>query len=107
MGLDAQVIAVGPYSRAIVAGLEYPESDYAKVPEGATVVSNIFVALTSEESNGLAAAFGVGAMDLGRHELNPQAADLKALEGIFGPETVEGFLLLRNGGFRFYFLPNA
>ena len=107
MELAAQIIAIGPFSRKIVDGLEYPESDYAKVPEGATVVSNVFVALTPDESHELATAFRIGPMELGRHELDPQAADLKTLEEIFGEETVRGFLLLREGGFRFYYLPNA
>ena len=107
MGLDAQIIAIGPFSRRIIGGLEYPESDYANVQEGATVVSNVFVALTSDESHQLAAAFGVAAMDLSRHELDPKEAKLDLLEEIFGDQTVRGFLLLRESGFRFYFLPNA
>ena len=107
MGLDAQIIAVGPFSRQIVPALEYPEPDYARVKDGATVVSNVFLAMTSEESHKLAACFGVGAMDLGRHELNPHVADLRALTEISDEENVNSFLALRDHGFKFYFLPNA
>ncbi len=107
MGLDAQIIAIGPFSRKVVKALEYPEADYAQVKEGATVVSNVFLAMTSEESHALAACFGVGALDFGRHELNPQAADQKKLTEVFDQENVRDFLLLREYGFKFYFLPNA
>lgn len=103
----AQIIAIGPFSQKVLDGLEYPASDYAKVPEGSTVVTNVFVALNPEESFDLAVAFGVGAMDLGRHELDPRAANLQVLDEVFRDETVRGFLLLRESGFRFYFLPNA
>jgi len=107
MDLAAQIIALGPFSRKIAHALEYPEPDYAKVAEGTTIVSNVFVALSPEESHELAACFGVGAMDLSNHELNPRAADEKTLTEIFGEETVRGFLLLRESGFKFFFLPNA
>ena len=107
MSLDAQIIAIGPYSKRIVDSLEYPESDYASVPEGATVVSNVFVALNSDESNALADGFGVGPMELGRHALDLKSVDLRILEEIFGDETVRNFTLLREAGFKFYFLPNA
>ena len=103
----AQIIAIGPFSPKVLDGLEYPASDYAKVREGATVVTNVFVALNREESFDLAAAFGVGVMDLGRHDLDPRSANLQVLDEVFGDETVRGFLLLRDNGFRFYFLPNA
>jgi hypothetical protein len=107
MGLDAQIIAIGPFSRKVVKALEYPEADYAQVKEGATVVSNVFLAMTSEESHKLAACFGVGAMDLGRHELNSHVADEKKLAEVFDEENVRDFLVLRENGFKFYFLPNA
>ena len=107
MGLDAQVIAIGPFSQDTVAAMEYTPDAYSGVSEGQTVVTNVFVAPTSVVSHALAEAFGVGAMELGRHHLNPQAADLQKLEALFGKSDVQRFSLLRKHGFNFYYLPNG
>jgi hypothetical protein len=107
MGLDAQLIAIGPFSKAVLSGLDYPGQFYAGVEDGATVVANVFTAITSEISHDLARCFGVGAMDLGRHHVDAGRADLHKLKGLFGDEDVARFLILRDGGFQFYYLPNA
>ena len=106
MGLDAQIIAVGPFSKDVRSCLEYSDL-YANVEPGTTVVTNVFLAGTSEASHVLARAFGVGAMDLGRHHLNPSSADTGLLREHFGDSDVEGFERLAENGFQFYFLPNA
>lgn len=107
MGLDAQVIAIGPFSSDVLPVLEYAPHCYENVNQGTTVILNVFLACTSEASHQLAAAFGVGAMDLGRHELRPECANTDLLVEIFGKQNVERFLLLSMHGFRFYYLPNA
>lgn len=108
MGFDAQVIAVGPFSDDVIAALEYSPEQYAGVERGQVVVTNVFVApRPSSVSYELARAFGVEAMDLGRHHLDPEAADLLKLESVFGEEDVARFVLLRKHGFDFYYLPNA
>lgn len=106
MGLDAQVIAVGPFSRSIISCLEYGDL-YANVEPGTTVVTNVFLAGTSEASHGLAKTFGVGAMDLGRHHLDPASADTDLLRDHFGDVDVSDFERLVAHGFQFYFLPNG
>ena len=107
MSLDAQVIAIGPFSLGVLPALECPSQFYAGIAPGTIVVSNVFVAPTSEQSHQLAAAFGVGVMELGRHVLCPKDANLKLLEEVFGKQDVDGFLLLAESGFQFYYLPNA
>lgn len=107
MVLDAQVIAIGYFSKDVLPAMEYDSTFYANVAAGQTVVVNIFLACTSEASHGLASAFGVGTMDLGRHHLKPESADLQKLEGLFGQKDVDQFILLRKHGFNFYYLPNA
>lgn len=107
MGLDAQVIAIGPFSEAVLPALEYGPAFYAGVAPGQVVVTNLFLACTSEASRELAASFGVKAMELGKHHLNPEAANLKKLESLFGAEDVGQFVLLKERGFSFYYLPNA
>lgn len=107
MGLDAQVIAIGPFSSTVTAALGYPPDYYANVNEGTTVITSVFVALTSEQSHKLARAFGVSAMDLGNHHLAAAKANLAALVELFDEESVKQFELLSEHGFNFYYLPHG
>ena len=107
MGLDAQVIAIGEFSEKVLPALEYPEDFYTDVLPGQTVIVNVFIGSTSTESHQLAQAFGVDAMELGKHHLNPENADLEVLQSIFGKDDVHQFLVLKENGFNFYYLPNA
>lgn len=107
MGLDAQVIAIGPYSSKVTSSLEYGTAYYAGVTPGTMVVTNVFIACTSEAGHKLAAAFGVGAMDLGKHKLDPHKASLRELTEIFGENNVAQFQCLVRNNFEFFFLPNA
>ena len=107
MGLDAQVIAIGQFLPDIAWSLEYNESFYTNVPIGATVLTNVFVGCTSEESRRLANAFGVGVMELGKHVLNPDLANIDELEEVFGEKEVMQYKCLVQHGFSFFYLPNA
>lgn len=107
MGLDAQVIAVGPFSESVISALEYSPEYYAGVKAGEVVITNVFVAPRSSVGHELAKAFGVGAFDFGKHHLHAELADLEKLESMFDRENVDQFVLLRSHGFSFYYLPNA
>lgn len=107
MGLDAQVIAIGPFSDDVLPCLEYGALCYAEVEQGTTVVTNLFIACTSEASHALAKAFGVGAMELGKHHLSPIGTDMALLREHFGERDVACFERLAERGFQFYYLPNA
>lgn len=108
MGLDAQVIAIGSFSEDVVNALEYGTERYAGVEPGQIVITNVFVAPgLSSVSYELARAFGVEAMELGKHQLDPHAADVRWLESVFGEQDTAKFVLLRQHKFNFYYLPNA
>ena len=107
MGLDAQVIAIGPFSPEIADSLEYGAQRYAEVPAGTTVVTNVFLAPTSDDSHALAAAFGVGAFEMGKHHLDAHKVNLERLRGLCSEREVADFLRLREHGFQFYYLPNG
>ncbi|MBI3347236.1 MAG: hypothetical protein HY020_08505 [Burkholderiales bacterium] len=107
MGLDAQLIAIGPFSAAVTSALEYGEDFYSDVEPGAIVVTNVFIAGTSDSSHKLAAAFGVEAMELGKHKLEASRANIDALVDIFGAANVAQFQCLVRHGFSFFYLPNA
>lgn len=107
MGLDAQVIAIGPFSQEIADSLEYGVQRYTGVPGGATVITTMFLAATSSDSHALAAAFGVGAFEMGKHHLDAYKADLAQLRHLCSEREVTDFLKLRENGFQFYYLPNG
>ncbi|CAG1021595.1 hypothetical protein MTYM_01108 [Methylococcales bacterium] len=107
MGLDAQVIAIGPYSSEVTTSLEYGTPFYAGIAPGSVVVTNVFIAGTSESSHKLASAFGVGAMELGKHKLDPGGANIAQLTDLFGEDNVAQFQCLARHGFSFFYLPNA
>lgn len=108
MGLDAQVIAIGSFSKGVISALEYEAERYVGVEPGQTVITNVFVVpRPSSISHELARAFGVEAMELGKHHLNPQTADVRWLESVFGEQDTANFMLLREHKFNFYYLPNG
>ncbi|WP_431258423.1 hypothetical protein ACQ86G_28590 [Roseateles chitinivorans] len=92
MGLDAQVIAIGPFSSEIADALEYNAQRYADVADGATVITTIFLAPTTGDSHALAAAFGVVAFETGKHHLDGQKADLTLLRDLCSEREIADFL---------------
>ncbi len=107
MGCGAQIIAIGLFSRNLVPALEYPEEQYRGIPEGATIITFVFEAFGSTQSEILAQCFGVGRWDLGRHVLDASKADLATLRRDFDERSAENFLALREAGFQFYYMPNG
>jgi hypothetical protein len=107
MGCDAEIIAIGPFSKRIAPALGYPEEQYRSVAEGAMVITTVFEAFGSTQSERLSQCFGVGRWDLGRHVLDASSADLATLRREFDEQSTEHFLALRETGFQFYFMPNG
>ena len=107
MGMDAEVIAIGPYSHVIADRLAYPATYYEQchTRDGTTVIVKVFLADTSEQSRALAAAFGATAWDFNTHELDASKVDMEALAVEFS--GLDRFVALRRAGFKFYYLPNG
>jgi hypothetical protein len=106
MGCDAQIIAIGPFSKTLLSALTYPEEQYRQVQEGTTIITTVFAACGSTESETLAQCFGVGRWDLDRHVLDPKQADLAKLRQ-FDDKGTDSFVALRQAGFQFYYVPNG
>lgn len=108
MGMAAEVIAIGPFSKDIVNNLEYPKELYANVKDGTKIAQNVFsIDSGSTESQKLAKAFKIDPWNFNQHLLNSHQADLNLLKELFSEEEVEDFVALRNAGFDFFFLPNG
>jgi hypothetical protein len=106
MGMDAEVLAIGKFSRNLAKYMDYPEKYYARTQDGVSVVSSLFSAVSTARSCELAEAFGVDPWDFNQHHLNPARADLAKLRE-FEEEHVEKFEALRDAGFEFYYRPNG
>jgi hypothetical protein len=107
MGCDAEIVAIGRFAKSLIPALGYPEEQYREVADGATVITSVFEAFGSTESEKLAQCFGVGRWDLGRHVLDASRADLVTLRRDFDEGSTEHFLTLREAGFQFYYMPNG
>jgi len=105
MPVEAHVIAIGPYSKRVADALWYQPDRYSAVPEGATILTLVFESVSSTTTHYLTQAFGIGLWDFANHELNPRTANIELLQEVFGWDWSENFMVLRDAGFRFYFLP--
>ena len=112
MGLSAELIAIGPFSQAVVSALEHPEERYRDVRAGSEVVTTLFSIGFSSGTWPLKEALGVSrsrsipevgiAVDTTRVDLGK----LKDWCSGFGAprtcSTVDSFITLRDAGFSFY-----
>ncbi|MCK6545405.1 hypothetical protein L6R52_06010 [Myxococcota bacterium] len=115
MGMSGEVIAIGPFRRALVPYLRHDERQHAQTREGSVIVERVFETPEgNERSRALAACFGVDPWDFASHELDASSADVQALRELFReelpttrPDPVEKWLRLRDAGFRFFFRPRG
>src|SRR5690242_10305271 len=65
--MDAELIAIGPYSKDIISYLPYHPDNYSDVTEGTKVIAIIHHCDTTTESRDLAETFGFEAWDFNSH----------------------------------------
>ena len=108
MAMEAEVIAIGAFSRKVAGCLEYSKERYRDTREGVPVLRVLFhVYNGTSASLEMASCFGVQAWDFNTHHLNPTVADVDKLRRMFDAHEVDAFLALREAGFQFYFTPNG
>lgn len=112
MGMDAEVIAIGPYRSYLSDCMDYPAYDYKNVPDGSMVITSVFVCETSSASVELADAFGVDPWDFSQHHLDPIRFSAEYItsaqeEGSAIRGSVDKFVRLRAAGYDFYFRSNG
>jgi hypothetical protein len=113
MGMDADVIAIGPFSQDIIDMLDYPAEYYDKTKPGATVITTVFSATSTDLSYQLARAMGVDAWDFNTHKIDPKNVDMEDLEEFVdcavehGMEDITTFIKLVGKGFTFFYRPNG
>ncbi len=114
MGMYAEVIAIGPFSKEIIPHLEYPESYYKDTKDGAIVNVTLFgVSEGSTLGHELARCLGVSnGWDFNQHKIDNSKIDAKSLRHFVSIYTdydddAEDLLALKDKGFQFHFAPNG
>lgn len=114
MGMCAEIIAIGPFSRAIAGILDYPSARYAATREGAIVSRRIFgISEGSTVSREFAACLGISdAWDFNQHRIDNAKIDFDGLKR-FG-ETYDDYAdeidileVLVKSGFELHFRPEG
>jgi len=110
MGMDAELLAIGKFSKDIVWFLEYPDHFYSDVPEGSNIITRVCTCATSMESELLAEALGISPWKFEEH-CNIDGAnvvDLNKLdEAMEDSSQLANFIGLHDAGFQFYYMPNG
>jgi len=115
MGMDAQLVAFGPYSPAVKNYLEYANNYYAETKPGTLVFACCVFCVTTAQSKDLARALGVGPWDFNQHHFpvlsQQQIQAVAALTADWyddeGPLVIERLTALSDGGFQFFYLPQG
>ena len=112
MGMDAELLAIGPFSREVADALGYPPDFYDDTPTGALIISTVACCNNTECSRDLATALGIEPWNFEQHceiDVDLAKVDLglfaESVEG--GSETVADFLKLALNEFKFYYMPNG
>jgi hypothetical protein len=108
MGLNAELIAIGPYRKSVSENLEYPPEYYENIPEGTPIITLVCCCVTSDSSKALAHALGAEAWSLGEHcELRLSIDKLDQVEAAeaMSSKDMADLVALSKAGFKFYYRP--
>jgi len=107
MGMEAELLALGPYKDSIANHLEYQAGYYEGTTEGSIITVRIYKAVGSTSSRALAEALGAIPSDFDTHALDPKNFDWNELAELLSSEELESLHVLVDAGFEFHFRPNA
>ena len=114
MGMYAEILAIGPFSKEVARYLEYDPTYYAQTVEGVIVNMTLFgISEGSAVSRVLAKALGItDPWDFNQHKLSNGAIDCSALTDFAKcychyADDVEVMKALLKHNFEFHFAPNG
>jgi len=117
MGMSAEILAIGPFSKDVADILSYPANQYAGTRPGVSVVTHLFMYIdVNSACYDFAKCLGISdAWDFNQHKIDPAKVDLDALRRLLdtfvGGEDfvcdIDRFIRLRDNHFDFYFMPNG
>lgn len=114
MGLCAEVLAIGPFSKSIVKYLEYPSEFYSNTKEGSRIIEHLFGIIEgSSLSREFAGYLGVtDVWNFNQHKLDPKKFNKESLLEFVSlyneyKKDLEALFAFEQLGFEFHFLPNG
>jgi hypothetical protein len=116
MGMSAEVLMVGPFSRSLVPFLSGPSEAYRALRDGAVIVERLApMSVGSSTGHALAAALRLDAWNDDTLDFEPQHVDRPALRaslstwlpGAVVEAAMARFDACAAAGFTFYFLANG
>lgn len=119
MGMEAQLIAIGPFRKALAdnCNLDYAYSldktAYANIPEGTTIAATITSVCSNESSFALAEALGIKPWDFDTHVFKMDLGNWAPgrLEDCMGADyttrVYRDIKALAEAGWTFIYLPNG
>ncbi|MBZ0185765.1 MAG: hypothetical protein K8F91_05880 [Candidatus Obscuribacterales bacterium] len=106
--MNAEILAIGPFSRELVSHLPFDQKYYENTHEGTKIIISVFDSMPgSSTSRQLAACFNIDPWDFAHHRLDASKADLSKLADVVGESLKARFVELIQHGFEFYFVPNG
>lgn len=114
MGMFAEIVAIGPFSKEVVKSLEYQAFCYEQTERGAVLTEVLFgIAEGDTVSREFAALLGIAnTWDFNQHKIKNSNINVEGLRKFVliykeYEEDLNKFLHLMNHGFEFHFRPNG
>jgi len=92
MGMDANVICIGPFGQNVADCLDYPKDNYEEMEEGMPVTVETLNCSSSSTSAELADALGLDPYDFRTHVVNKDNVDWEKMFDIVNMEWDEDVL---------------
>ena len=118
MGMNAEIIAIGPFSKSISKHLDYAPERYKKTIDGSIITVHLF---GFTQGSSLSTIFGnclgiTDPWDFNQHKVNSEKIDFEAINKLLmnycGQDVnlfsdLESLKILNEKGFEFHFRPNG
>ncbi|MDR2920150.1 MAG: hypothetical protein LBV72_12395 [Tannerella sp.] len=114
MGMCAELIAVGPYTKNIIDVLEYPKEMYINLNNGSIITVRLFgISEGSSLSREFAELLGISdAWDFNQHKIINEKINIEKLRKFVEvykeyAEDLNKLIKLKDSGFEFHFRPEG
>ena len=112
MGMDADLMVIGPFHPTLAAHLAYRSDHYINVPDGTLVTTELFSCQTTNLSEELAEAVGAKPWDFRTHHVNNNPINWQALRDLSprlftDGDHVQALQLFLRHGFTILYRPNG
>jgi len=113
MGLDAELLLLGPFSEEVKSFLDYPPEYYDDTNDDTVVTRSMFSCVTTDQSYELAEIVGCEAWNFNTHIVRKENVDIPALtefvernaDSVF--KDIKTFMFLLDKGFTCIYMPNG